>query len=79
MSSEPKKEQMTFPKAWAKCKGMGGFIPCPRDNWANNQLNEFIREWYTTKVSQLYIISNTFSPTQYFRMKRAGIKSMKKN
>ena len=51
MSREPKKEQMTFPKAWAKCKGMGGYIPCPRDNWANNQLNEFIREWYTTKVS----------------------------
>ena len=43
---------MTFPKAWAKCKGMGGFIPCPRDNWANNQLNEFIRDWYTIKVSQ---------------------------
>jgi len=42
------KEQMSFPKAWAKCKGMGGYIPCPRDNWANNQLNEFIREYYTT-------------------------------
>ena len=51
-SSEPKKEQMTFPKAWAKCKGMGGYIPCPRDNWANNQLNEFIKKHYTTIVSQ---------------------------
>ena len=43
---------MTFPKAWAKCKGMGGYIPCPRDNWANNQLNEFIKNHYTTTVSQ---------------------------
>lgn len=42
---------MTFPKAWAKCKKMGGYIPCPRDNiWDYNGLNDFIEDWYTTKV-----------------------------
>ena len=44
---------MTFPKAWAKCKEMGGYIPCPRDVWDYNQLKDFIRDLYTTKVIQL--------------------------
>lgn len=42
------KEQMTFPKAWAKCKGMGGYLPCPRNDWGNNDLNEMVKKWYTT-------------------------------
>ena len=90
-SREPKKEQMSFPKAWAKCKGMGGYIPCPRDNWANNQLNEFIREYYTTIVStflihfdpQFLIHLNQFwstlcPPTLFFRTRRRARKTLMK-
>ena len=43
---------MTFPKAWAKCQEMGGYIPCPRDSWDYNRLIDFISDWFTTEVSQ---------------------------
>ena len=75
---------MTFTKAWQKCKAMGGYIPCPRDSWANNQLYELIRDWYTTIVciimnfitGALLIVVRKALRWESFNLKLTGISDL---